>query len=59
MGNSILKFQIILPNGTVTLELIGKVKAIGKTTEELRKELMGRYASELKNPEMVVIVRSL
>jgi len=51
--------QTVLPDGTVTLELIGEVLATGKTPEELRKELIERYSSKLKNPEIVVVARSL
>lgn len=51
--------QVIGPDGVIRLQLIGPVVAAGKTPNELREELMRRYAVELRHPELVVIVRSL
>lgn len=49
--------QTILSDGTISLQLIGKVKALGKTPAELRQELMKLYKKELRKPEITVIVR--
>lgn len=49
----------VLPDGTVNLQLIGQVVAEGKTPVELREELIGLYAGQLRTPEVVVIPRKL
>ena len=51
--------QTVRPDGKITLQLIGEVMVQGKTPEELRAELIRLYIPALKNPEVVVIVRSL
>jgi polysaccharide export outer membrane protein len=51
--------EVIRPDGALDLQLVGEVPAAGKTPNELRNELMKRYAVELRHPELVVIVRSL
>jgi protein involved in polysaccharide export with SLBB domain len=50
--------QTVLPDGKITLQLIGEVQAEGKTPAELRAELVNFYAAQLKRPEVAVIVRS-
>jgi len=50
--------QLIRPDGMIALQLIGEVKAQGSSPDQLREELLARYASKLKNPEIAVIVRS-
>jgi polysaccharide export outer membrane protein len=49
----------VRPDGRISLKLIGDVKVEGKTREELEKELMKLYSSELKNPTVSVTVTSL
>lgn len=44
-------------DGKVSLELLGDVPAAGLTPDELSKELMKRYAKELTDPRVTVIVR--
>jgi len=50
--------QMIRPDGTITLQLIGKITAQGKTPEELRNDLIKLYSSELKKPKIEVLVRT-
>ncbi len=50
--------QAIRPDGNIALQFVGEVQAAGRTPEELRTELLDRYAGTLKNPELTVIVRS-
>lgn len=50
--------QAIRPDGMIALQLIGEVKAKGISPDQLREELLARYASKLKNPEIAVVVRS-
>ncbi len=49
--------QKIRPDGKMALQLIGEVDAAGKTSEELRRELVERYSVRLKRPEIAVLVR--
>src|SRR4030043_186923 len=51
--------QTVRPDGKITLQLVGEVMVHGKTTDELRDELIKLYTPELKRPEVVVIIRSL
>ncbi len=50
--------QTIRPDGMVSLELVGEMKAAGKTPEELARRLEAAYAGQLIDPSAVVIVRS-
>ena len=50
--------QMVRPDGTITLQLLGKVRAQGKTPEELRNDLLRLYAPELKRPKIEVLVRN-
>jgi polysaccharide biosynthesis/export protein len=50
--------QTVRPDGTITMQLLGKVRAQGKTPKELRSELLKLYAPELKHPEIEVFVRN-
>ena len=50
--------QMVRPDGTITLQLLGKVRAQGKTPEELRNDLLRLYAPELKKPKIEVLVRN-
>jgi protein involved in polysaccharide export with SLBB domain len=48
----------VRPDGRISLQLAPEVKAAGLTPGELRSQLTQRYASELKKPEITIIVRS-
>jgi len=48
---------LVGPDGRIALTLIGVAKAEGKTVDELAKELTERYSKELRNPDVVVILR--
>jgi protein involved in polysaccharide export with SLBB domain len=50
--------QMIRPDGTITMQLIGKVIAQGKTPKELRGDLIRLYGPELKKPEVEVIIKT-
>ena len=50
--------QTIRPDGMITLQLVGEIKAQGKTPMELRNELVKRYTPDLRIPDVTVIVRS-
>jgi polysaccharide export outer membrane protein len=49
--------QIVRPDGIMTLQLIGEVQVQGKTSEELRQELIKRFSTHLINPQVAVFVR--
>ena len=49
---------MVRPDGTITLQLVGKVKAQGKTPEALRNDLLRLYGPELKKPKIEVLVRN-
>ncbi len=48
----------VRPDGRISLQLVPDVKAAGETPSQLRKTLTERYSTELKKPEIAVIVRS-
>jgi len=47
----------VLPDGWINLPLIGSIQASGKQPEALAEELRALYAKELKEPEVIVMVR--
>jgi protein involved in polysaccharide export with SLBB domain len=49
--------QIVRPDGTMTLQLVGDIKAQGKSPAELHKELVKVYSRHLKNPNITIMVR--
>lgn len=53
--------QTVQPDGKISLPLLEEpdVMVQGKTPEELSEELMKRYTTQLKHPELTVIARSL
>jgi len=51
--------QTIRPDGMITLQLVGEIRAQGKTPMELRNELVKRYTPDLRIPDVTVIVRAL
>jgi polysaccharide export outer membrane protein len=57
--NSELNEQVtVRPDGRISLQLANEVIAAGLTPEELRATLVHTYATQLKDPELSVIVRS-
>ena len=57
--NSDLNEQaIVRPDGRISLQLVHEVMAAGLTPAELTRLLTEKYATELKKPELTVIVRS-
>ena len=48
----------VRPDGRISLQLAPDIKAAGLTAAQLREMLSGKYAAELKTPELAVIVRS-
>ena len=48
----------ILPDGTISLSLIGQVRAAGKTVVDLQAELNERYKKFVKNPSIIIQVTS-
>jgi polysaccharide biosynthesis/export protein len=48
----------VRPDGRISLQLVNEMPAANLTPEQLRKSLAEKYASELKRPEIVVIVRT-
>lgn len=46
----------IRPDGGISLQLVGDVRAAGLNPSELTEELRGRYADKLRNPEVTVIL---
>lgn len=51
--------HVILPDGTITLPLIGKVTATDRSVEQLTQELRGRLRSYLKNPAVTIAMMKL
>jgi protein involved in polysaccharide export with SLBB domain len=57
--NSELNEQVtVRPDGRISLQLANEVVAAGLTPEQLRETLIQTYATQLKNPELSVIVRT-
>ncbi len=49
----------IRPDGMISLPLAYEVRAADRTVEELRAELVERYARELESPELAVILTAV
>jgi protein involved in polysaccharide export with SLBB domain len=49
--------QLVRPDGKMSLPLVDEVEVAGLSVDQLRELLHGRYAHELKRPEMTVAVR--
>ena len=45
---------LIQPDGTITLRLLGQVRATGRTVTQLRDALEGLYKKYYKNPSITV-----
>lgn len=57
--NSELNEQVtVRPDGRISLQLANDLMAGGLTPAELTEQLKKKYASEIDNPEITVIVRS-
>ena len=50
---------IVRPDGRISLQLVQEVEAANLTAPQLTSLLVERYAGQLKNPEIAVIVRSV
>jgi hypothetical protein len=48
--------QAIAPDGSISLPLIGRISAGGKTLAELDKELDTKFAKFLRNPQVAVFL---
>ncbi|HEY9630761.1 MAG TPA: polysaccharide biosynthesis/export family protein [Coleofasciculaceae cyanobacterium] len=46
--------KVVLPDGTITMPMIGTVSAAGKTTEQLAQEITSRLSPLLVNPVVTV-----
>jgi protein involved in polysaccharide export with SLBB domain len=51
--------SVVRPDGRVSLKLVGEVLAEGRTPAELGQQLKGAYATELRDPEIAVMVRGM
>ena len=51
--------QVIRPDGKIAMPLVGEIEAAGLNPEQLREELLKRYSSKVKDPDITVIVRSM
>jgi protein involved in polysaccharide export with SLBB domain len=49
---------IVRPDGRISLQLVHEVQASGLTPEQLRRQLRDKYAPQISQPEIAVIVRS-
>ena len=48
---------VVLPDGRISLNLVGSVKAVGKTVEEIAAEVAARYAeTKIREPKAVVSI---
>jgi protein involved in polysaccharide export with SLBB domain len=50
---------MIRPDGRVSLQLVGEILAEGRTPSELSQQLRDAYSTELRDPEVSVIVRAM
>ncbi len=48
----------VRPDGRIALQLVKEIDAAGKTPVQLTDLLTGKYAPQIKNPEITVLVRS-
>ena len=55
--NADLSRQVFVrPDGRITLPLIGDVRAVGRTTSELKKEITERLRAFKENPTVAIVV---
>jgi polysaccharide export outer membrane protein len=50
---------VIRPDGKLSLQLVGEIRAEGLTPVELADQLREAYAKELRDPEVSVVVRAM
>ena len=50
---------VVRPDGRISLKLVGEVMAEGTTPAELSQSLKSVYSTELRDPEIAVIVRGM
>ncbi len=48
----------VRPDGRIALQLVGELSVVGHTVEEIREILIKNYSSQLKNPEVAVLLRT-
>jgi len=48
---------VVLPDGRITLPLVGEIVADGQTVTDLRKTLRQKYEKYVTEPEVTVIIR--
>lgn len=48
----------VRPDGRISLQLVHEVQAAGLTPEQLRQHIRDKYAAQISQPEIAVIVRS-
>jgi protein involved in polysaccharide export with SLBB domain len=51
--------SLVLPDGRISLQLVGDMYAEGLTPAELTEQLRNAYSSELRDPDIAVNVRSM
>jgi polysaccharide biosynthesis/export protein len=51
--------SVVRPDGRISLKLVGEVLAEGLSPAELGEKLEGEYSTELRDPEIAVIVRGM
>lgn len=57
-GNAELNEEVpIRPDGGISLPFVGDVKAAGISPADLGQDLIRRYTGELRNPQVVVVVK--
>ncbi|WP_447968842.1 polysaccharide biosynthesis/export family protein [Nitrospira sp. M1] len=50
---------VVRPDGRITLPLIGDVKAVGRTTQELREEITERLSAYKESPTIAIVVKAV
>ncbi|GJL63936.1 MAG: hypothetical protein NPIRA04_25900 [Nitrospirales bacterium] len=48
----------VRPDGRIALQLVGEISIVGYTVAQIREVLIEKYAGQLKNPEVAVLLRS-
>ena len=49
----------VRPDGRITLPLIGDVKAVGRTTQELKEEITEKLSAYKENPTIAIVVKAV
>jgi protein involved in polysaccharide export with SLBB domain len=49
---------MVRPDGKIALQLVKEIQVAGKTPAQLTDELTSKYSSQIKTPEVTVLVRS-